>query len=92
MASLTSPVKVWLLPAASAGTAANPANICIPRTAAAIRFTFMVISSPVKWGDGSETHSPGLRCHAVKLEIPRLPSGYKIFGLHNSLAFSVTAA
>src|ERR1017187_10726945 len=48
IASLTSPVKVWLLPAASAGTAAIPANNCIPRTAATIRFAFIFLWSPVK--------------------------------------------
>jgi hypothetical protein len=48
MASLTSPVNVWLLPAASAGTTAKPANSCIPRTAVAIRFIFILLSSPVK--------------------------------------------
>src|SRR5208282_4207177 len=53
MASLTSPVKVWLLPAASAGTAASPINICIPNTAVAIRLTFIVLFSPVKRRDSS---------------------------------------
>src|SRR5450755_3087819 len=47
MASLTSPVKVSLLPAASAGTAAIPINICAPSTAAAIRFVFILLSPPV---------------------------------------------
>jgi hypothetical protein len=46
IASLTSPVKVWLLPAASTGIVAHPITICIPMTAATIRFAFIPLSSP----------------------------------------------
>src|ERR1039458_1651180 len=46
MASLTSPVSVWLFPPANAGTAAIPNSSCIPTTAIAIRFIFILAFSP----------------------------------------------
>src|SRR4029077_5314033 len=85
MASLTSPVKVWLLPAASAGTAASPTSICIPRTAVAIRLAFpltlILLSAPVKRVDISKVHSPSLpqsrsHCHDADIKILAQASAY----------------
>src|SRR5580658_4141773 len=80
MASLTSPVKVWFLPAASAGTAASPTNICIPRIAAAIRCTFIVIFVSCGTGCGAKFKKWILRIyHDVNIGILAQALGCKIF-------------